>query len=129
MSEPAPYYKDEPVIIDIVREADGVTFALDPLSRDYLRATVPKEVHVWPRMFVAEETRGQLKHIDTSLQRQVVTFLTGLTPEILQQKYNGVYFVNSRQGTAFWLGTQDPAQAPESPPQATDSQQTAVPRS
>lgn len=108
-------------------EADGVTFALDPLSRDYLRATLPSDVHVWPRIFIAEETRGQLKNVDASVQRQVVTFLTGLSPEILQEKYNGVYFINSRRGTEVRLELQDRPEAAESDRRASDSSATSHP--
>ena len=129
MSAPRPYYPDEPVIIYVVDEADGVSFALDPLSRDYLRATLPKDIHVWPRIFIAEETRDQLKNIDTSVQRQVVTFLTGLSPEVLQQKYNGVCFINSRRGTESWHESQDLPQARENPPRAIDSPATGAHRS
>lgn len=93
----------EPLLIYVSRDSQGVTFGIDLPSRERLRAALPANMHVWPLVFIAHEKRGEFEQLPTALLEQVVTLLTGLSPE-QARKFDGIEFMDPEreERLAFW---------------------------
>lgn len=88
--------EDNVITIDVSRASDGATFALYPLSSEYLRSLNPG-VRLWPRVFIARESMSDFQQLDVSLQRQVIQLLTGMSPERLHELGLQVDFFDVKQ--------------------------------
>jgi hypothetical protein len=64
----------------VANDADGTTFALEAASRQRLTREAPGVRHA-PRIYVAHETEADFASLVTEMQPQIVTLLTGLSPE------------------------------------------------
>ncbi len=82
-----------PIVIYRSVNNAGETFALDPASRERLRA-VFENVRMHPRVFIAHETNEDFKQVHTDLLRQVVQLLTGVTLERLEEKLGSLSVVD-----------------------------------
>lgn len=108
---------DNVITVDVSRGLDGVTFALYPLSQDYLRS-LGQSGHLWPRVFIGRETPADFEQLELPLQRHVIQLLTGLSLERLRELGLQVDFFDVR--SCDFLVTYDPAADPATP-SASDS--------
>ncbi len=92
----------EPFTIYVNRDADGITFALDPLSHKYLRSQLHADVRMWPLVFIGRETQEDFEDLGASLQNQVVTLLTGLSAERARAFGNFVFTTPEEAVLASW---------------------------
>lgn len=75
-----------PVIIQLVRQADGLTFGLHPLSRDMIRSAFPQTVRPTTYATLDASTWHDFRKIKGGLKelvREIIPSLTGLNPEQL----------------------------------------------
>lgn len=64
---------------------EGSTFALSPDAEEMLEERFGEKLRAAPRIFVAHETRRDLKRLHGSLAKHLVMLLTGLDDESLSQ--------------------------------------------
>jgi hypothetical protein len=93
MSVAATIPEPEPLFVWVERDRDGITFGLDPLSREHLRAALPKTAHLRPLVFIARENKDDFETLEPSLLAQVIDLLTGLGAEQARQ-FGGVLFIS-----------------------------------
>lgn len=90
MANAAP---ESPIVIYRSVNNAGETFALDPASRERVRAAF-ENVRVYPRVFIAHEAKEDYKQVHADLLRQVIQLLTGVTLERLEEKFGSLSVVD-----------------------------------
>lgn len=75
---------DEPVVVHRSVDRSGATYALDWRTRERLRARYGADLHLPPRVFIAQESGADYERIHGGVRNLVVQLLTGLTVERLR---------------------------------------------
>lgn len=127
MSVAARIPEPEPLIVWVDRDRDGITFGVDPLTREKLRAALPKMAHLWPLVYIARETMDDFETLEPSLLAKVIDLLTGLDAEQARQ-LGGVLFIDAYE-TRLASWPPDPTGAAENRRRATRSRASAGSRS
>lgn len=95
------------VRINIGRQTDGCTYALDPRSAAAVSKGYPG-VHPAPSIYVGYATRADFETLHGPMWPQIASLLVGLPPEMIKRELNVTLF-DPRANQVIWRQPNDPA--------------------